>query len=166
MLSDFFVVFQAVMDIIEPILTIAEKLYALCEEVKANKKLCRRLAFRVSALTNLVKVVKTRGFGANPKQVQKGLQELKETLELAEIVVRKYTSLSYLKRIVKAHDLSEEFIYLNERLNDAAQLLSLALQVEHRENLDKVFQENIRRREDEEDRQSDCQEFMKCELLP
>ncbi|XP_057186034.1 mixed lineage kinase domain-like protein [Triplophysa rosa] len=149
------------MDIIEPILTIAEKLYALCEEVKANKKRCRRLARRVSALANLVKVVKSRGFGTNPNQVQKGLQELKETLESAEIVVRKYTLLGYLKLIAKAHDLGEEFIYLNERLNDAAQLLSLALQVEHRESLDKVFQENIRRREDEEDRQSDCQEFMK-----
>lgn len=161
-----FAVFQAVMDIIDPILTIAEKLYSLCEEVKANKKRCRRLARRVSALATLVKVVKSRGFGTNPEQVQKGLKELKETLESAEIVVRKYTLLSYLKRIAKAYDLGEEFIFLNERLNDAAQLLSLALQVEHRESLDKVFQETTRRREDEEDKQSDSQEFMQCELLP
>lgn len=148
------------MDIIDPILTIAEKLYALCEEVKANKKRCKRLARRVSALAELVKVVKSRGFGTNPKQVKQGLQELKVTLELAERVMREYTSLGYMKRIAKAHDLGEEFISLNERLNDAAQLISLALQVEHRDTLDKVFQETTRRREDEDDRQSDCQEFM------
>lgn len=153
------------MDIIDPILTIAEKLYALCDEVKANKKRCKRLARRVSAVAELVTVVKTRGFGTNPEQVKRGLKELKVTLELAERVMREYTSLNCLKRIAKAHDLGEEFISLNERLNDAAQLLSLALQVEHRETLDKVFQETTRLREDEEDRQNDCQEFMQRELL-
>nr|XP_055048703.1 mixed lineage kinase domain-like protein [Misgurnus anguillicaudatus] len=148
------------MDIIDPILSIAEKLYSLCEEVKSNKKRCRRLARRVSALAYLVKDAKARGFGTNPEQVEKGLKELKVTLETAEKVVRKYTCFSYLKRITKAYDIGEEFSALNDRLNDAAQLLSLALQVEHRELLDQVFHEATRRREDEEDRQSDCLEYL------
>ncbi|KAL0154649.1 hypothetical protein M9458_048912, partial [Cirrhinus mrigala] len=109
------------MDIIEPILAIAEKLYSLCGEVKANKKRCSRLAHRVRTLAELVKAVKVRGFGIEPEQVINGLENLKLTLE-------KYTSFSYLKRITKAYDLGEEFSGLNERLNDAAQLLSLALQ--------------------------------------
>ncbi|KAF4095360.1 mixed lineage kinase domain-like protein isoform X2 [Onychostoma macrolepis] len=147
------------MDIIEPILAIAEKLYSLCEEVKANKKRCRRLAHRVSTLAELVRAVKVHGFGTEPKQVRNGLENLKLTLESAEKVVKKYTSFSYLKRIAKAHDLGEEFSFLNERLNDAAQVLSLALQVEHRASIEKVFQEATRQREDEEDRQSDCLEL-------
>ncbi|XP_051545525.1 mixed lineage kinase domain-like protein isoform X1 [Myxocyprinus asiaticus] len=147
------------MDIIEPILAIAEKLYGLCEEVKANKKRCQRLARRVSALTELVKAVKDRGFGKKPELVESGLRELKQTLELAEGVMRKYTTNNYLKRITKAYHFGEEFILLNERLNDAAQLLSLVLQVEHRDCIDKVFQEATRLQEDEEDRQSDCLEL-------
>uniref|UniRef100_A0A8C1YC21 Protein kinase domain-containing protein n=1 Tax=Cyprinus carpio TaxID=7962 RepID=A0A8C1YC21_CYPCA len=147
------------MDIIEPILAIAEKLYSLCEEVKANKKRCRRLGHRVSTLAGLVRAVKVHGFGTEPEQVRKGLENLKLTLESAEMVVKKYTSFSYLRRVAKAYDLGEEFSFLNERLNDAAQVLSLALQVEHRASIEKVFQEATRRREDEEDRQSDSLEL-------
>ncbi|XP_073688356.1 mixed lineage kinase domain-like protein [Garra rufa] len=147
------------MDIIEPILAIAEKLYGLCEEVKANKKRCKRLAHRVHTLAELVKAVKVQGFGTEPKQVINGLENLKLTLESAEKVVKKYTSISYLKRIAKAYNIGEEFSGLNERLNDAAQVLSLALQVEHRASIEKVFQEATRRREDEEDRQTDSLEL-------
>ncbi len=152
------------MDFIEPILAIAEKLYSLCEEVKANKKRCRRLAHRVSTLAGLVRAVKVHGFGTEPEQVKRGLENLKLTLESAEKVVKKYTSFSYLKRVAKAYDLGEEFSFLNERLNDAAQVLSLALQVEHRASIEKVFQEATRRREDEEDRQSDFLELRECKL--
>ncbi|MCI4380184.1 hypothetical protein PGIGA_G00236860 [Pangasianodon gigas] len=147
------------MDFVDPILTIAEKLYDLCGEVKANKKRCRRLAVRVSALVELVKVVKLKGLGNNPQLVQRGLRELKFTLESAEEVVKKYASSSCLKRIVKAFDLGEEFGCLNERLNDAAQLLSLALQVEQRDRMDRVFKEDRRRKEDEDDRRYDCEEL-------
>lgn len=152
------------MDIIEPILAIAEKLYSLCEEVKANKKRCRRLAHRVSTLAGLVRAVKVNGFGTEPEQVRNGLENLKLTLESAEKVVKKYTSFSYLKRVTKAFDLGEDFSFLNERLNDAAQVLSLALQVEHRASIEKVFQEATRRQEDEEDRQSDSLELRECKL--
>uniref|UniRef100_A0A671K6F5 Protein kinase domain-containing protein n=1 Tax=Sinocyclocheilus anshuiensis TaxID=1608454 RepID=A0A671K6F5_9TELE len=139
------------MDIIEPILAIAEKLYSLCEEVKANKKRWRRLAHRVFTLAELMKTMKVHGFGTEPEQVRNGLENLKLTLESAEKVVKKYTSFSYLRCFAKAYDLGKEFSCLNERLNDAAQLLFLALQVKHREA--------TRRQEDEGDRQSDSVEL-------
>lgn len=150
------------MDFVDPILTIAEKLYDLCGEVKANKRRSRRLAERMSALVELVKLIKLRGLGKNPELVQRGLRELKFTLESAEVVVKKYASSSFLKRIVKAYDLGEEFGSLNERLNDAAQLLSLALQVEQRDRMDRVFKEDRRRKEDEDDRRYDCEELQNC----
>ncbi|KAM9470111.1 mixed lineage kinase domain-like protein [Clarias gariepinus] len=147
------------MDIIDPILSIAEKLSAVCDEVKANKKRCRRLVQRVSALVELVNAVKHNGLGKNPELVQRGLRELKVTLESAEQVLKKYASSSCLKRIVKAFDLGEEFGSLNERLNDAAQLLSLALQVEQRKRMEEVFKEDKRTKEDEDDRRYDCDEL-------
>ncbi|XP_062856087.1 mixed lineage kinase domain-like protein isoform X2 [Trichomycterus rosablanca] len=150
------------MDFIDPILNIAEKLYALCSEVKANKKRCRRLAKRVSTLTELVKVVKNNGLGSNPDMVNRGLHELKTTLESAEEVVKKYTEYKTLIRIVKVNNLREEFDTLNMRLNDAAQLLSLALQVEQREKIDEIknfFHEDKRRKEDKEDTKCDNDEL-------
>lgn len=150
------------MDFIDPILTIAEKLYELCGEVKANKKRCKRLAERVSSLIDLVKAVRYDGVGGKPEIVHKGLKELKLTLESAEEVVKKYASSKCLKRIVKAYDLGEEFGCLNERLNDAAQLLSLALQVEQRDRMERVFKEDRRMKEDEDDRKYDCEELQNC----
>ncbi|XP_076877588.1 mixed lineage kinase domain-like protein [Brachyhypopomus gauderio] len=147
------------MDLIEPILGVAERLYSLCGEVKANKQRCMRLANRVTVLANLVRAVKNQGLGKQPEMVHRGLQELKLTLESAEDVVRKYASSSYLKRIVKAYGLGEEFGYLNERLNDAAQLLSLAFQVEQREKINEVFNETTRKKEDAKDRSCDYEDF-------
>lgn len=152
----------AIMDFVDPILNIAEKLHGLCSEVKANKKRCMRLVQRVSTLVELVKAVKLNGLGQNPEVVQRGLRELKLTLESAEKVVMKYTSSSYMKRIVKAFDLGEQFGCLNERLNDAAQLLSLALQVDQRDKMDRVFKEDRRRKEDEDDRKYDNEELQNC----
>jgi hypothetical protein len=151
------------MDIIDPILGIAEKLYSLCGEVKANKKRCQRLGMRVKALEELVRAVKMKGLGECPAHVENGLSELKFTLESAQDVVKKYASANYLKRILKAYDQGDDFESLNERLNDAAQVLSLALQVDQRQTLQQVFQEATRWREDEEDREIDCLELQKCE---
>ncbi|CAB1323444.1 unnamed protein product [Coregonus sp. 'balchen'] len=149
------------MDIIDPILGIAEKLYSLCGEVKANKKRCQRLAQRIKALEELVRAVKVKGLGQKLAPVENGLYELKLTLEYAQDVVKKYSCTSYLKRILKAYDQGDDFGSLNERLNDVAQVLSLALQVDQRNKLLLVFREATRRREDEADRESDRLELQK-----
>ncbi|XP_030622456.1 mixed lineage kinase domain-like protein [Chanos chanos] len=149
------------MDLIDPIVTIAEKLYSLCSEVKANKQRCQRLASRVSGLVELVQTMKQQGLGNQPKIVERGLRELKLTLESAQEVVKKYISTGFLKLICKAFEFGEEFSSLNERLNDAEQLLSLALQAHQRKRIEDLFEESRRRREDEEDKQRDCQELEK-----
>ncbi|KPP67250.1 mixed lineage kinase domain-like protein-like, partial [Scleropages formosus] len=149
------------MDLVDPILSIAEKLHSLCGEVKANKKRCARLGMRVAALVELVKAVKVKGPGGHPELVHRGLQELRLTLESTRKVVEKYASTGCFRRIIKAYDLGEEFEVLNERLNDSAQLLSLALQADQKEMLQRVFKETTRRTEDNEDRESDRRELEK-----
>ncbi|XP_062403275.1 mixed lineage kinase domain-like protein [Sardina pilchardus] len=149
------------MDLLDPIMAIGEKVYSLCGEVKANKSRSRRLAGRVSALTEMVRAVKVHGLGGQPRLVERGLRELKLTLESALDVVKKYASSSCLKRIVRAYDFGDEFAVLNERLNDAAHLLSLALAADQKDKLDVVFEEVRRRREDEEDGESDRQELQR-----
>ncbi|KAJ7998023.1 hypothetical protein DPEC_G00218240 [Dallia pectoralis] len=149
------------MDIIDPILGIAKHLYDRCTEVKANKKRCQRMASRIKALEEVLRSLKVNGLGKDPARLENGLRELKLTLESAQDVVEKYASASYLKRILKAYDQGDDFECLNERLNDAAQVLSLALQVEQREKLQQVFTESMRAKEDEADRESDCLELHK-----
>ncbi|XP_031657216.1 mixed lineage kinase domain-like protein isoform X1 [Oncorhynchus kisutch] len=155
---------QQAMDIIDPILGIAEMLYSLCGEVKANKKRCQRLAQRIKALDELVRAVKVKGLGQKPSLVKNVLCELKLTLENAQDVVKKYSCASYLKRILKAYDQGDDFGSLNERLNDAAQGLSLALQVDQSDDLLQESRETTRWREDEADRESDRLELQKLLL--
>uniref|UniRef100_A0A673X6Q0 Mixed lineage kinase domain like pseudokinase n=1 Tax=Salmo trutta TaxID=8032 RepID=A0A673X6Q0_SALTR len=132
------------MDIIKPILGIAKKLYSLCAEVKANKKRCQRLAQHVKVLADTVT-----------------LRELKLTLENAQDMVEKYASAKYMNRVLKAYKQGEEFESLTMRLYDSAQVLSLALQVDHREQLQQRFNEETRWREDKADREIDHLELQK-----
>ncbi|XP_055790556.1 mixed lineage kinase domain-like protein isoform X2 [Salvelinus fontinalis] len=147
------------MDIIKPILGIAKKLYSLCAEVKANKKRCQRLAQRVKALADTVSMVK--GLGEDPAPVENSLHELKLTLENAQDMVEKYASAKYMNRVLKAYKQGEEFESLTMRLYDSAQVLSLALQVDHREQLQQRFNEETRWREDKADREIDHLELQK-----
>ncbi|XP_036808320.1 mixed lineage kinase domain-like protein [Oncorhynchus mykiss] len=147
------------MDIIKPILGIAKKLYSLCAEVKANKKRCQRLAQRVEVLADTVSMVK--GLGEDPAPVENSLHELKLTLENAQDIVEKYTSAKYMNRVLKAYKQGEEFESLTMRLYDSAQVLSLALQVDHREQLQQRFNEETRWREDKADREIDHLELQK-----
>ncbi|CAK6977940.1 mixed lineage kinase domain-like protein, partial [Scomber scombrus] len=48
------------MDFIDPILSIASHIYTLVDNVKANKKRCRRVAQRVKALDELLRSIKKR----------------------------------------------------------------------------------------------------------
>ncbi|XP_028814478.1 mixed lineage kinase domain-like protein [Denticeps clupeoides] len=149
------------MDLVEPILVIAEKLYSLCQEAKANKKRCARLAQRIRSLAELVKTAKVQSLGDKRKLVEDVLKELMLTLESAEEVLKKYSSEKVLVRMAKSQSYGEEFGSLNERLSEHAQLLSLALQVEQRKRLEEVFEETRRRSEDDKDRDGDRQELQK-----
>ncbi|XP_015223778.1 mixed lineage kinase domain-like protein isoform X2 [Lepisosteus oculatus] len=149
------------MDFVEPVLGLAQELYSLCAAVKANKMRCQRLARRVEALMVPVQVIRVRGPGGQPEAVSRALRELKGTLESGRELVRRYASASCLKRILRVGDLGEEFETLNERLNDAAQVLSLALQADQKARLESVFRESARRGEDSADRESDHRELQK-----
>ena len=154
---------SSVMEYIDFVLSIASSLYSLCEEVKANKKRCQRLAQRVKALEELLLAIKQKGTGQLSADVKRVLRELKITLDSATEVVKKYTTDSFLKRITKAYDHGDEFGSLNDRLNDAFQVLSLALQVDHSHKLHKLFEVTSRRAEDEADRNEDHAELQKSE---
>lgn len=151
------------MDFLEPILSIAQELYKRCEQAKANKKSCRRLAQRVKALEDVIHELKKNGLGQNPDVMEEALSGLKLNLESAVELVNKCASASHFKKVWKVNDHQEAIGILNERLNDAFQVLSLSLQVEQKDKLQKVFEQTSRLSEDARDRESDQQEL--CKLL-
>ncbi|XP_031719497.1 mixed lineage kinase domain-like protein [Anarrhichthys ocellatus] len=147
------------MDFIDPILSIASEIYALVEKVKANKKSSQRVCRRVKALDELVRSIKKREQGQTTADIEKALNELFFTLESAQALIEKYTLVTWVNRILKAGSHEEEFNSVNNRLNDAFQVLSGALQVEHSNVLHQVFELTSRQKEDEVDRKEDDAEL-------
>ncbi|XP_070763690.1 mixed lineage kinase domain-like protein [Enoplosus armatus] len=147
------------MDLVDPILSIASQIYTLVENVKANKKRCRRVGHRVKALEELVRSIKQRELEQTSANVEKALQELCITLRSAQELIKKYTAAKWVERILKSSSHGDEFDSVNERLNDAFQVLSGALQVEQGNMLYQVFELASREKEDEVDGREDDAEL-------
>ncbi|KAI3371461.1 hypothetical protein L3Q82_023565 [Scortum barcoo] len=155
---------QLIMDFVEPILSIASQIYTLVENVKANKKRCRRVSHRVKALEDLVMSINQRDVGQISADVEKALEELSITLKSASRLIKKYTVTNWVERILKSSSHGDEFNTVNERLNDAFQILSGALQVEQGNVLYKVFELASREKQDEMDGKEDDKELEKSLL--
>ncbi|XP_038130207.1 mixed lineage kinase domain-like protein, partial [Cyprinodon tularosa] len=147
------------MDFVDPILSVAERIYTLVEKVKANKKRCSRVVKRVKALEGLVKSIKQRDAVDRSAEVENALRGLSFTLKSAQELIEKYTSANLVKRILKSSSHGDEFNSVNERLNDAFSSLSLALQLEHGNEVFKVFDLISRQKEDEDDSKEDDAEL-------
>ncbi|CAK6984948.1 mixed lineage kinase domain-like protein, partial [Scomber scombrus] len=94
-------------------------------------------------------------------QVKKALKELSITLESAQELIKKYTLSSWVDRLLNSSSHGDEFSSVNERLNDAFQVLSGALQVEQGNMLYQVFELASREKEDEVDGRADDAELKK-----
>ncbi|XP_014829976.1 PREDICTED: mixed lineage kinase domain-like protein [Poecilia mexicana] len=151
--------FQMIMDYVEPILSITSQIYTLVEKVKANKKRCCRVLERVKALEDLVKSIKQRNEVNHSAEVETSLKGLSITLKSAQELIEKYTLSNLVKRILKSSSHGDEFNSVNERLNDAFQSLALALQLEHGNQLFRVFEQISRQKEDEADSREDDAEL-------
>ncbi|KAK5866814.1 hypothetical protein PBY51_011358 [Eleginops maclovinus] len=152
------------MDNIELIVSIASQIYSLVEKVKANKKRCHRVSERVKALEHLVKSIQQRQKGQTSADVERSLKELLFTLQAAKELIEQYSGASLVKRVLKSGSHEEDFNSLNDRLNDAFQALSGALQVEQGNVLLKVFDQSTREKQDEMDRKEDDKELKKVLL--
>lgn len=144
------------METVKPFFSAATNIYKLAQKVKANKKRCQRISLRVKALEDVVKSITEFS-----PQVKKALGELILTLDSAQKLIEKYTAANLVERILKSGSHGEEFDTVNERLNDAYQVLCVALQSEQSKMLYEVFKQ--REREDEMDGKEDDTEMTKCE---
>ncbi|KAJ8367143.1 hypothetical protein AAFF_G00330600 [Aldrovandia affinis] len=120
---------------VDPVLAVTQQLYALCGEERANGRLCARLAKRVKALECVLTALKAQDLGSDPEVLQQCMEELMVTLESAQELVKKYTSTSFVIRIIKGYNFWQEFKMLNKELDHTFQVLSLALHIDQQESL-------------------------------
>ncbi|XP_031418827.1 uncharacterized protein LOC105904240 [Clupea harengus] len=121
------------MDSIFNLIELADRLYSLCQTVKANKEQRGRLAEMVISLKKVLSILQEQDPSHTPPQaLEEHLVELQTCFRDAEELLNKYGNTSCLGRVFKAKAMEEDFEDLFQRLDDVRQLLSLSLQVEQR----------------------------------
>ncbi|NXS14158.1 MLKL protein, partial [Neodrepanis coruscans] len=143
------------MDMVEKVLSVAQAIYTQFEQVKCCKHQCQRLVERIQILLEPVRILR-----AQPKQhishhEEELLKKLLRALGEAEKLVMKYSQTSWIQKFLGAHSAGEEFVWVNESLEDIAQGLSLLLQAEQKQAFLEAFQAKTRRRQDAEDLRDD-----------
>ncbi|XP_051238884.1 uncharacterized protein LOC127353586 isoform X2 [Dicentrarchus labrax] len=136
--------------LVENILSICKSIYQMAENVKANKERCQRVAQRVKGLEELVLTIKQRGPGQVSVTVENALKELCTTLSSANAMMVKYSRTKAFKSFLRSDSHEDMFCKINESLTDNFQILSGALQIEHGNILQKVYETVSVRRQDEE----------------
>ncbi|XP_004075126.1 mixed lineage kinase domain-like protein [Oryzias latipes] len=148
------------MESIEPILSIVKGIYDHVEGVKANEKRSRRICERVKALEKIIRSIQTPKKVFETENVKNIIKDLTVTLNATKNLLEKHADSNWMKRAIKKGYYEEEFNHVNERLNDAFQALSLALNIEHEDAICKVFDKVTQQMEDEEDKKKDEEELL------
>ncbi|XP_076153309.1 lysozyme g-like [Alosa pseudoharengus] len=157
---------EPIMSILQPILEITLMVYNQCQKVKSNKKHCAHLSKRVSLLVELLKAAQEQDLCDKTVLVRKALTELGEVLQTAMELVQAHVDACWIERMWNTEEMGQQFDPLNMRLSQAADTLSLALQVKHRDQLQEVFNDLRRQKEDEEDRRVDLEEWLTRRMTP
>uniref|UniRef100_UPI00358EB8EE mixed lineage kinase domain-like protein n=1 Tax=Myxine glutinosa TaxID=7769 RepID=UPI00358EB8EE len=142
------------MDAVSVVLELGHVLYGLSQGVKVNQERSRRLTDRVQVLLTAVSGLKDLDLDDKAQSsTRRTLLELADTLRAAQACVSTYGSRNLFKRVFQAAEIQEEFEQMNGRVGDAAEALSLSLQVETVSRVCETFKG--RREEDARDRFKD-----------
>ncbi|NXF37431.1 MLKL protein, partial [Nyctibius bracteatus] len=143
------------MDIVERIFSVAQAIHAQFEQVKCCKHQCQRLVERIQILLEPVRILKAQPLKHISRHEEELLKKLLRALGEAQNLVMKYSQTSWIQKFLRAHSAGEEFIWVNESLEDIAQGLSLLLQAEQKQAFLEAFHAKTRRRQDSEDLRDD-----------
>ncbi|NXJ53230.1 MLKL protein, partial [Spizaetus tyrannus] len=143
------------MDIVEKVLSMAQAIHTQFEQVKCCKHQCQRLVERIQILLEPVRILKAQPSKHISHHEKQLLKKLLWVLGEAQKLVVKYSQASWIQKFLRAHSTSEEFVWVNESLEDIAQGLSLLLQAEQKQAFLEVFQAKTCRKQDAEDLRDD-----------
>ncbi|XP_025944378.1 mixed lineage kinase domain-like protein [Apteryx rowi] len=143
------------MDIVEKVFCLAQSIYAQFEQVKCCKHQCQRLVERIHILLEPVRVLRAQPATHISHHEEELLKKLLQALGEAQKLVTKYSQASWIQKFLRAHSSGEEFVWVNESLEDIAQGLSLLLQAEQKQAFLAAFQAKTCRWQDAEDLRND-----------
>ncbi|NXE13703.1 MLKL protein, partial [Lophotis ruficrista] len=143
------------MDIVGRVFSLARAIHAQLEHVKCCKHQCQRLVERIQILLEPVRVLEAQPAKHISHHEEKLLKKLLQVLGEAQKLVMKYSQTSWIQKFLSAHSSGEEFVWVNESLEDIAQGLSLLLQAEQKQAFLQAFQTKTCRRQDAEDLRDD-----------
>uniref|UniRef100_A0A8C8A922 Mixed lineage kinase domain like pseudokinase n=1 Tax=Otus sunia TaxID=257818 RepID=A0A8C8A922_9STRI len=143
------------MEIVERLFSVAQAIHAQLEQVKCCKHQCQRLVERIQILLEPVRILEAQPHKYISHQEEELLKKLLRALGEAQKLVMKYSQASWIQKFLRAHSTGEEFIWVNESLEDIAQGLSLLLQAEQKQSFLEAFQAKTCRRQDAEDLRDD-----------
>ncbi|XP_036246407.1 mixed lineage kinase domain-like protein [Molothrus aeneus] len=143
------------MDIVERVLSVAQAIHAQFEQVKCCKHQCQRLVERIQILLEPVRILRAQPRQHISHHEEELMKKLLQALEEAQKLVMKYSQTSWIQKFLRARSTGEEFVWVNESLEDIAQGLSLLLQAEQKQAFLEAFQSKTCRRQDAEDLRDD-----------
>ncbi|XP_019216395.1 calphotin-like isoform X1 [Oreochromis niloticus] len=138
------------MDYAERILTLTTTIKKMVDTVKSNKEYCSRIADRVKAVEGLVLNIRQRDPSQISDTVDGALRELYVILNSAKTLMAKFSQTKAVKGFFKSGSIEEKFNEVNQRLTENFQVLSGALQIEHTNMLQKVYEAVSRQSTEEE----------------
>uniref|UniRef100_A0A8D2QGC7 Protein kinase domain-containing protein n=1 Tax=Zonotrichia albicollis TaxID=44394 RepID=A0A8D2QGC7_ZONAL len=143
------------MDIVERVFSVAQAIHAQFEQVKCCKHQCQRLVERIQILLEPVRILRAQPRQHISHHEEELMKKLLQALEEAQKLVMKYSQTSWIQKFLRARSTGEEFVWVNESLEDIAQGLSLLLQAEQKQAFLEAFQSKTCRRQDAEDLRDD-----------
>lgn len=127
---------------IELTLSLIKHVYNAAQTAKANKDRCQLIAKRVKALEEVVLSIRQQGLvaGCISSTTENALKELCTTLVAAKNLMVKHSRDGTVMGLWRAGSNGEKINEINDRLNHSSQVLSMALQIEQGNVLQRVFQ--------------------------
>ncbi|KAI8504360.1 hypothetical protein Bbelb_174780 [Branchiostoma belcheri] len=138
--------------VLSTIFNIYKTIAKVVEEVKCNKKRCKRLQARLDSIVPVVSDVYTQI--ADEKVKKSYANALEQLLSYLR------EKMGTIKKVWTRDQVKEDFDALNQRLSDLVPVLTMGMQTETRGKVDAMFNEQTRGKEDKEDENDDWNEML------
>ncbi|XP_077990665.1 mixed lineage kinase domain-like protein [Glandiceps talaboti] len=140
---------------------LASHIYDIIKEVKAHKERSMRLAERMNTLVNSLNRAREFAKEEDSKNYREALEQLHLCLKAAETFVYKLKDMNAIVRFWNRGEIKSSFDDYNVQFDQLISSLTLGLQVDAKDKINKIFDKQNKMAEDLVDGLNDFKEFKK-----
>ncbi|XP_006824571.1 uncharacterized protein LOC102801227, partial [Saccoglossus kowalevskii] len=141
------------------VLQVARDIYAIAQEVKANKERSLRFSIRVQCLVDPLKCIRDLN-DTDSATYEDALIKLDTCLQEAKEFLLEFKKAHAVIKLWKRGDYKDEFDNFNKRLDGLASALSLGLEAATKARIDEMFEQQRKLQEDHKDKEKDWQQIV------